>query len=125
MSRELARAGRLPSAAASGHQFINANPWDGDTDLRRTRIPRSESGRPGGAYVPDYANSAAAEPGLPEHLGALDFEGRSFPGCHHHMPMTSAYACRILYGEGDVLLAVPPTPPVALTRTECDRGPDG
>jgi hypothetical protein len=63
---------------------------------------------------------------LREHFGALDFEGRSFPGWHHHMTMASAaYAYRILYGEGDVRPAMPLTPPVAPTPTERDGGRDG
>lgn len=36
---------------------------------------------------------------LGERFGVLDFEGRSFPGWHHHMTMVSAaYAYRQLYG---------------------------
>jgi hypothetical protein len=44
------------------------------------------------------AQSAVAQ--LQEHCGALDFEGRSFPGWHHHMTMASAaYAYQGLRGH--------------------------
>src|SRR5205807_8967764 len=38
---------------------------------------------------------------LEDHFGILDFEGRSFPGWHHHMTMVSAaYAYRRLFQTG-------------------------
>lgn len=50
------------------------------------------------------AGTAATVHSLREHLGLLDFEGRSFPGWHHHMTLVSAaYA----YSR----LAVPAEPP--------------
>ncbi|WP_297540980.1 transposase [Amycolatopsis sp.] len=55
---------------------------------------------------------------LDEHFGASDFEGRSFPGWHHHMTMTSAaYAFQNLRGADDVLPAMSATQPTKLART--------
>ncbi|GLY48979.1 hypothetical protein Lesp01_26350 [Lentzea sp. NBRC 102530] len=49
---------------------------------------------------------------LQEHFGALDFEGRSFPGWHHHMTMASAaYAYRTLPS--------PSCAPLVLSGTAC------
>lgn len=45
--------------------------WDGEL-RRRARIPESETGRPVGAYVLDYADNAAAEPDLPDVPWMLD-----------------------------------------------------
>ncbi|MEU6593428.1 transposase [Streptomyces sp. NPDC046881] len=43
---------------------------------------------------------------LGERFGVLDFEGRSFPGWHHHMTMVSAaYACQQLSGALDAVPA--------------------
>lgn len=54
---------------------------------------------------------------LENRLGALDFEGRSFPGWHRHMTMASAaYACRYLDGT-------PGCPPVPSGRTGQVREP--
>ncbi|MFE7835505.1 transposase [Streptomyces sp. NPDC057474] len=45
---------------------------------------------------------------LREHFGVLDFEGRSFPGWHHHMTMASAaYAIRHLPGGPGPVPSVP------------------
>ncbi|MUT91302.1 IS701 family transposase [Streptomyces sp. Z38] len=47
---------------------------------------------------------------LREHFGVLDFEGRSFPGWHHHMTLVSAaYAFRHL-PRGSVLTPMTPEP---------------
>ncbi|MEU2062571.1 transposase [Streptomyces sp. NPDC013455] len=51
---------------------------------------------------------------LREGFGVLDFEGRSYPGWHHHMTMVSAaYAYRHLYGaDGTASPAAGPLPMV-------------
>ncbi|MEU6667458.1 transposase [Streptomyces sp. NPDC046727] len=54
---------------------------------------------------------------LREGFGVLDFEGRSFPGWHHHMTMVSAaYAYRHLYGAPDAV----PAPAVPMPRASAE-----
>ncbi|MFK4227834.1 transposase [Streptomyces sp. NPDC019890] len=52
------------------------------------------------ALARSQAAARAAVATLREGFGVLDFEGRSYPGWHHHMTMASAaYAYQHLYGE--------------------------
>nr|WP_225825314.1 transposase [Streptomyces sp. TML10] len=54
---------------------------------------------------------------LREEFGVLDFEGRSFPGWHHHMTMVSAaYAYQQLHGTLDAV----PAPAVPLPRASAE-----
>ncbi|MFG3016519.1 transposase [Streptomyces cinerochromogenes] len=54
---------------------------------------------------------------LREGFGVLDFEGRSFPGWHHHMTMVSAaYACQQLYGAPGAV----PAPATGLAAADAD-----
>jgi DDE superfamily endonuclease len=196
----LARAGRLPPAAANGlHQFINASPWDWEpvrrrlamriaagtapyawtvaeliipkrgehsvgvhrridaetartincqrslgfflaTDAgcfpvdwslvlmgdwawdsqrrRRARIPETESGRPVGAYVLDYADNVAAEPGLPDVPWILDLTR-----CDDAAGVLAGlirrrldFACEV--DAGQVVIAGSPSAPTAVTVGE-------
>ncbi|WP_367318525.1 IS701 family transposase [Streptomyces sp. HUAS ZL42] len=55
------------------------------------------------------SRTAGAVRDMEEHVGLLDFEGRSYPGWHHHMTLVSAaYAYRVLSSaprrEGSCLL---------------------
>ncbi|WP_260335701.1 transposase [Streptomyces sp. EAS-AB2608] len=51
------------------------------------------------ALARSQATARTTVAALREGFGVLDFEGRSFPGWHHHMTMVSAaYAYRHLYG---------------------------
>lgn len=62
------------------------------------------------APVRSRAAVRTAVAALQERFGVLDFEGRSFPGWHHHMTMASAaYAFRHLPG-GPALGPVAPAP---------------
>ncbi|MGW6256120.1 IS701 family transposase [Streptomyces sp. NPDC055085] len=59
-----------------------------------------------------HAAALSAVNTLGQRFGVLDFEGRSFPGWHHHMTMASAaYVHQRLNGRGGQ--AVPPDPPRA------------
>jgi hypothetical protein len=61
------------------------------------------------APVRSRAAVRTAVAALQERFGVLDFEGRSFPGWHHHMTMASAaYAFRYLPG-GPALAPLAPT----------------
>lgn len=54
---------------------------------------------------------------LEEDCGLLDFEGRSYPGWHHHMTLVSAaYTYSRLYSPASTALAAPDAP-VPLPRT--------
>ncbi|WP_442304579.1 IS701 family transposase [Streptomyces sp. 2RAF24] len=54
---------------------------------------------------------------LQERFGVLDFEGRSYPGWHHHMTMTSAaYAYQHLRRRGGVPVPQPRSPTPVLAR---------
>lgn len=49
------------------------------------------------------ARSGAVLGSLADEFGLLDFEGRSFPGWHHHMTlMSAAYAYAVRCGEAGV-----------------------
>ncbi|MEU6477855.1 transposase [Streptomyces sp. NPDC047017] len=53
---------------------------------------------------------------LRERYGVLDFEGRSFPGWHHHMTMASAaHVYEHLYGASRATPGAPAPPPAELT----------
>ncbi|MFF4244656.1 transposase [Streptomyces sp. NPDC001822] len=61
-----------------------------------------------------HAAALSAVSVLGRRFGVLDFEGRSFPGWHHHMTMASAaYVYQLLFGDR-VEPAPPPPPPVPL-----------
>ncbi|MFF8726228.1 transposase [Streptomyces sp. NPDC015171] len=63
------------------------------------------------------ATARAAVTALGSEFGVLDFEGRSFPGWHHHMTMVSAaYAYQHLYGAPGALPA--PAVPLPVTHAE-------
>lgn len=65
------------------------------------------------ASVRGHAAARTAVTALQERFGVLDFEGRSFPGWHHHMTMASAaYAFRHL-PDGPDLAPVAPAPAAA------------
>lgn len=78
----------------------------GDTSVRllRERLPGGRNGRAWLTNLPEASihdllatnalrrNSKAALCGLEEHYGLRDFEGRSFPGWHHHLTLVSAGA---------------------------------
>lgn len=51
-----------------------------------------------------HAGDRAAVAALEEDFGLLDFEGRSYPGWHHHMTMVSA-ACAYRSLQGRSALA--------------------
>ncbi|WUJ27506.1 transposase [Streptomyces sp. NBC_00388] len=54
---------------------------------------------------------------LRERFGVLDFEGRSFPGWHHHMTMAcAAYVYRYLYGAPGAVPQAPAPPSAELTE---------
>ncbi|MEU1040707.1 transposase [Streptomyces sp. NPDC005907] len=60
-----------------------------------------------------HTSALSAVRTLGRRFGVLDFEGRSFPGWHHHMTMASAaYAYRHLFGSPR-RAAPPPDPPPA------------
>lgn len=65
------------------------------------------------ALVRGQAAARTALLALRERFGVLDFEGRSFPGWHHHMTMTSAaYAFQHLWADpGSSPAAAPTAPP--------------
>ena len=97
---------RLPlfgtlSAGGSGTVRVLGLP---DTNRQRPArywITSCMTGRVGNVLPLVRARNAAlaAVAELQKHVGALDFEGRSFPGPRHHMTMASAaYACRSLPG---------------------------
>ena len=60
------------------------------------------------APVRSRAAVRATVAALRERFGVLDFEGRSFPGWHHHMTMASAaYAFRHLPDRPSLAPLVP------------------
>ncbi|MGW8948765.1 IS701 family transposase [Streptomyces sp. NPDC055709] len=60
------------------------------------------------SLVRSRAGVRSAVATLREHFGVLDFEGRSFPGWHHHMTMTSAaYVYQHLHGVPGALPMAP------------------
>ncbi|MEU5361977.1 transposase [Streptomyces sp. NPDC005925] len=65
------------------------------------------------ALVRGQAAARTALVALRERFGVLDFEGRSFPGWHHHMTMASAaYAFQYLWADpGSGHTAAPTRPP--------------
>ncbi|MEE1831326.1 transposase [Streptomyces sp. SP17KL33] len=63
------------------------------------------------ALVRSRAATTAALTALRERFGVLDFEGRSFPGWHHHMTMASA--AYIYQHLPAAPRGVPPTPTVS------------
>jgi hypothetical protein len=75
-----------------------------------TALPRHQAG-PAASLVLLGENTAHAISEMKEGFGLLDFEGRSFPGWHHHKTLVSAaYAYRRLAGAssaGGVRPALP------------------
>ena len=97
--------------------------WTDPSRERPTRywITSCMTGRVGTVLSLMRARNAALETvtELREQLGALAFEGRSFPGWHHHMTMASAaYAYRSLFRAGPVP-ATSRGSSVALTGAAC------
>ncbi|MGW4025143.1 IS701 family transposase, partial [Streptomyces sp. NPDC005009] len=63
-----------------------------------------------------HAAALSAVTTLGRRFGVLDFEGRSFPGWHHHMTMASAaYVYQRLSGAAGGTTAPPEAPPRGLT----------